>query len=547
MHQRYMHWLSISWQSLSWWGGRNKWNLFIKWGIICHHSWWWTHEFKGCPKMSWLARMGKAIQNELTQFQQMGTCRLVNKPPNAIPIANKWTFIKKRNKIREVIKYKARLVAKGCAQWPGYDYVETYSPIVWMETIQAILVLVPLKGLKIQQMDIKGAYLNWQLKEKVYMQQPEGYEDTTGQICKLVKTLYGLKQSGHEWNREFDKKLKKFRFQHLRSDPCIYIKQDGDNLVIATVWVDNILLFASSDELMQQTKLDLCTEWVMTNLSEPTKIIGIEITQTENSITISQKLYIKSILEHEGLSEINSVGTPLDLNIKLRPNPDGNEGNWSHSFTRLLRELQYLANRTRPDIAFTVNRLAAYTANPSLQHVMALKQILWYLAGTINFGITYSKTSNHDNFNIFNGFSDAAHANHDDHKPSQQHRLNMLPYLKLDMKHVGYETYSKNSGTPNKVLQSLREIMTAPLQWQKTQNSIIGANTLLSGGIGSENLSNKTNNNWELSRSWTNSRYSHQSYSMPKTHEAYFWIGTSSNLRGSVERQAILSSHMLIQ
>ena len=122
----------------------------------------------------------KAIQNELTQLQQMGTWRLVNKPPDAIPIANKWTFIKKRNKIGEVIKYKARLVAKGCAQRPGYDYVEMFSPVVRMETIRAILVLVPLKGLKIQQMDVKGAYLNGQLKEKVYMRQPEGYEDTTG-------------------------------------------------------------------------------------------------------------------------------------------------------------------------------------------------------------------------------------------------------------------------------------------------------------------------------------------------------------------------------
>ena len=186
-----------------------------------------------------------------------------------------------------------------------------------MEIIWAILVLVPLKGLKIQQMDIKGAYLNGQLKEKVYMQQPKGYEDTTGWICKLVKTLYGLKQSGCEWNREFDEKLKNFGFQRLCSDPWVYIKQDGDNLVIATVWVDYVLLFASSDELMQQTKSDLHTEWVMTDLGEPTKIIGIKITQTENSITISQKLYIKSILEHEGLSKINSVGTPLDLNINL--------------------------------------------------------------------------------------------------------------------------------------------------------------------------------------------------------------------------------------
>ena len=143
-----------------------------------------------------------------------------------------------------------------------------------METIQAILVLVPIKGLKIQQMDVKGAYLNGQLKEKVYMQQPEGYEDTTGWVCELIKTLYVLKQSGHEWNREFYEKLKKFGFQNLCSNPCIYIKWDGDNLVIATVWVDDILLFASSDELMQQTKLDLHTEWEwLVSVNQPKLLI----------------------------------------------------------------------------------------------------------------------------------------------------------------------------------------------------------------------------------------------------------------------------------
>jgi len=127
---------------------------------------------------------------------------------------------------------------------------------------------------------------------------------------------------------------------------------------------------------MWQTKSDLHTEWEMTDLGEPTKIIGVKITQIENSVTILQKAYIESILEHEGLSEINSIATPLDLNMKLKPNPDGNEGSQSNSFARLLRELQYLANCTRPDILFAVNWLAAYTANPSIQHVTILKQIL---------------------------------------------------------------------------------------------------------------------------------------------------------------------------
>ena len=121
----------------------------------------------------------KAIQIELTQLQQMGTWRLVKKLPDIIPLANKWVFLKKRNKTGEIVKHKARLVVKGCAQRPGYDYVETFSPVVQMDTIRAILTLVLTKGLKIQQMDVKGAYLNGILKE-VYMRQPEGYEDGSG-------------------------------------------------------------------------------------------------------------------------------------------------------------------------------------------------------------------------------------------------------------------------------------------------------------------------------------------------------------------------------
>jgi Reverse transcriptase (RNA-dependent DNA polymerase)/gag-polypeptide of LTR copia-type/Integrase core domain/GAG-pre-integrase domain len=358
----------------------------------------------------------KAIQSELAQLNQMGTWRLVEKPPNAIPIANKWTFVRKRNKAGEVVRFKARLVAKGCSQRPGYDYAETFSPVVRMDTIRAILALVPKMGLKICQLDIKGAYLNGILKEKVYMRQPEGYGNGTDEICELLKSLYGLKQAGREWNIEFDGKMKKFGYDRTRSDPCVYIKRDGNDIIILTIWVDDILLFATSEKLIQQTISDIQQIWEVTVLGEPTKIVGIEITQTEDSIKIAQKIYIKSILEREGLSGINSVATPLDLNIKLEPNPDGNEGNRSNSFARLLGELQFLANCTRPDIAFTVNRLASYTANPSLQHFAAVKRILRYLAGTQDHGIIYSKSAINIDKNVFYGFADAAFANHDDLK-----------------------------------------------------------------------------------------------------------------------------------
>src|SRR6266702_6721519 len=120
--------------------------------------------------------------------------------------------------------------------------------------------------------------------------------------------------------------------------------------MIITVWVDDLLLITKPDKLMEQTKSDLHTEWEMTDLGEPTKIIGVEITQTDDSITLSQKIYVESILEREGLSEINSVATPMDPNIKLVPNPDGNEGNRSNSFARLVMSLITTARFRWPKI-----------------------------------------------------------------------------------------------------------------------------------------------------------------------------------------------------
>ena len=102
----------------------------------------------------------KAINIELDQLKRMVTWELVDKPTDAVPIANKWVLIKKYNKQGELVKYKARLVAKGFAQRPGQDYNETFSPVVRLETIRAILALVPARNLKVQQMDVKGAYLN---------------------------------------------------------------------------------------------------------------------------------------------------------------------------------------------------------------------------------------------------------------------------------------------------------------------------------------------------------------------------------------------------
>ena len=149
----------------------------------------------------------RAIKSELGQLQEKETWELVDLPDDAVPLNNKWVFVLKRDKEGWVVKHKARLVVKGCGQRPGFDYLETHSPVVRMESIRAILAIACQKHLIIQQMDVKGAYLNGTLKETIYMRQPEGFADGSGRVCHLKKTLYGLKQSGREWNAEFDNKM----------------------------------------------------------------------------------------------------------------------------------------------------------------------------------------------------------------------------------------------------------------------------------------------------------------------------------------------------
>jgi hypothetical protein len=312
------------------------------------------HSLKEAKELTDWPQWDMAIQSELDQHQEKGTWELVEKPADIKLLSNKWVFVRKRDKEGTIVKNKARLVVKGCGQRPG-DYLETHSPVVQIETIRAILAIVTAKRLKIQQMDVKGTYLNGTLKETLYMCQPDGFNDGSRRVCHLIKTLYGLKQSGRKWNMEFDRKMRQHGYKCLRADPCVYTCSNDKTIAIITVWVDNLLLFADSAESMDAMKKDIRTEWETTDMGEPTKIVGIEITQSPEQISISQKKGIQKILQRQGLADASPVRMPLDLNVKIEQNPDGNEGNRSNSFAQLLGELQFIANAMQPDIAFAVN------------------------------------------------------------------------------------------------------------------------------------------------------------------------------------------------
>lgn len=263
-------------------------------------------------------------------------------------------------------------------------------------------------------MDVKGAYPNGKLKEEIFMMQPKGYSNGTSQLCWLIKTLYGLKQSGCEWNEELDTKLKGINFEQLLSDACVYIQKTKSGVEIITVWMDNLLVFTNSKELMHDLKAELKGLFDITDLGEPSKLIRIEITQdrANKSITIKQERYIKSILEKEGLDKANPVSTPLDPNVKLEPQDQGDDQEIPKqygNYASLMGSIMYVACSTRPNIAYTTNTLCGFTANPSMAHWSATKRLLRYLKGTKDVSITY-EASEKDKNKLY-VYSDANFAN----------------------------------------------------------------------------------------------------------------------------------------
>ena len=152
-----------------------------------------------------------------------------------------------------------------------------------METIWIIQSLAVNMDWEITQMDVKGAYLNRHLEEEVYMHQPDGFEDGTGCVCCLIKTLYGLKQSGQEWNKELNSRLTSQGFEQLKADPCAYIQESDDQIEIITVWVDDLLLFTAKPKALEKLscldklKKEIQTLFDVMDLGSPQKIVGIEI------------------------------------------------------------------------------------------------------------------------------------------------------------------------------------------------------------------------------------------------------------------------------
>ena len=350
-----------------------------------------------------------AMDREIAQLERLGTYELAPCPPDRKPIGCKWVFRLKRDSDGRIVKHKARLVAQGFSQVPGIDYIETFAPVVRLETLRTLIALGNSLRLDIQVLDIVGAYLNGRLREEIYMRQPPMYEDGSPSVCRLRRTLYGLKQSGREWNHELDGAFLAIGFTRLLSDQCVYIRTRPPKSEIVGVHVDDMLTMTSSPADTDALYDELSNHFELSRLGPVKQIVGLEVTRdtAAGTLTIRQAQYIDRILARFGMTNANPVDTPMDANKRLRAHDGPEDPELRSLYQAIVGSLMYAALGSRPDIALAVQQLSQYASNPGPDHLTAAKRVLRYLKGTRTLGLAYYTDASADRPLEPFGYSDA--------------------------------------------------------------------------------------------------------------------------------------------
>ncbi|WVZ74821.1 hypothetical protein U9M48_022948 [Paspalum notatum var. saurae] len=344
----------------------------------------------------------EAVQSELDSILSNGTWELTERPYGCKPVGCKWVFKKKLRPDGTIEKYKARLVAKGYTQKEGEDFFDTYSPVVKMTTIRVLLFLPVSYGLIIHHMDVKTAFLNGELEEEIYMEQPDGFvvKGQESKVCKLLKSLYGLKQGPKQWHEKFDTTLTSAGFAVNEADSCVYYRYGGGKGVILCLYVDDILIFGTDIDVINEVKSFLSTKFDMKDLGEADVILNIKLIKDESGITLSQTHYVEKVLSRFGYIDSKPSPTPYDPSVTLKKNK--RIGVNQLKYSQIIGSLMYFASATRPDISFAVSKLSRFMSNPGIDHWHALERVMCYLKETMSYGIHYSVHPA-----VLEGYSDA--------------------------------------------------------------------------------------------------------------------------------------------
>ena len=355
-----------------------------------------------------------AINAEYNTLLQHGTWELCELPSDAKAIGSGWVFKVKHNADGSIERYKARLVAKGYSQRPGIDYNEVFAPTFRPATLRLVLALAAIEDMELRSVDISAAFTNGDLDETIYMMQPEGFhQGGPNMVCRLKKSLYGLKQSARQWNIKLHAALTEMGFNKIESDTSVYIYSNGEVKIFVPIYIDDITLASKSTPAIDKTVKQLENHFKCRDIGPTVYLLGVGIgrDRAKRLITLHQRQFILDILERYKMSDCHPVLTPMSpgtsLSKQMGPeNAEEVDLMRNVPYLSAVGSLQYLATMTRPDIAYTVSYLARFNCNPGPKHWAAVKHLFRYLKGTLEYKLQYSGQSGSA---VFTTYSDAAH------------------------------------------------------------------------------------------------------------------------------------------
>jgi hypothetical protein len=344
----------------------------------------------------------KAMNEEMEALRAMGTWVEVRKDTvldkGRRPLPCMWVFKIKRER-GVVTRFKARLTVKGCHQKKGVDYEETFAATAKMKSFRILVALSAVFGLLITQLDISNAFLNGKLEEEVYMHHAPMYKTNDDTFLKLVKTLYGLKQSPRRWGQTISKALVKLGFIPLVTDTCVYVHTTACFFIV--MHVDDIVMCTDDAVLRASVVTALAALFKLTDFGLSKLYIGIEVDDVDGGVRLSQPSYAKDVVNRFNLHDAATKRMPATPNLvlpKLSAVDDSTaEAISTHAsvitfpYRSAIGALLYLAVATRPDIACIVNLLAQFCTCFTTTHVTAVKHVIRYVKGTLSKGLYFKR------------------------------------------------------------------------------------------------------------------------------------------------------------
>src|SRR4051794_21871110 len=339
-----------------------------------------------------------AMNSEMESMKENQVWTLVDLPDSRKAVECKWIFKKKTDADGNVTVHKARLVAKGFRQIQGVDYDETFSPVAMLKSVRVLLAIAAYFDYEIWQMDVKTAFLNGNIEEELYMVQPQGFVNPkdAGKVCKLQRSIYGLKQASRSWNLRFDEVIKGFGFVQNYKEACVYKKVSGSSVAFLILYVDDILLIGNDVDFLKSVKDYLNNSFSMKDLGEAAYILGIKIyrDRSRRLIALSQSTYLEKIVKKFNMQDAKKGSLPMLQGKPLSKTQCPTTATERERMNKIpyasaIGSVMYAMQCTRPDVAHAISLTTRYQSDPGSEHCIAVKNILKYLRRTKDMFLVY--------------------------------------------------------------------------------------------------------------------------------------------------------------